>query len=135
MATRKEAKQFLFEQLEKLHKEEHVDDLMKDGRIEELVDIPEDLDCSVLRDFLNEHNKFFLEVEEIPDGCHYELAFWINQSCEPWFDNQIFDDYEEYIIFLYSLGENLADTIAATMESRDLSGLALAELLFGIEDD
>ena len=43
---------------EKLHKEEHVDDLMKDGRIEELVDIPEDLDCSVLRDFLNEHNKF-----------------------------------------------------------------------------
>lgn len=59
MTTRKEAKKFLFEQLEKLHKEEHVDDLMKAGRLDELAEIAKELDFSVFCDFFDGHEEFF----------------------------------------------------------------------------
>ncbi len=130
MTTRKEAKQSLFEQLERLHKEEHVDDLMKAGRLDELVDIAKDLDIFIFCNFFVEHKEFFLDLEEIPNGCHYELAFWINQS-KAWNNERIFDDEDEYIDFLYSLEERLAQNIAEIMESRNLSDLTLEELLFG----
>lgn len=131
MTTRKEAKQSLFGQLEKLHKEEHVDDLMKAGRVDELKNIAKDLDFFVFCEFFIDHEEFFLDLEEIPKGCHYELAFWANQA-QAWENNEIFDNVEEYRGFLYSLGEKLSCNIADSMEDYELNELTLEELLFGV---
>lgn len=132
MTTRKEAKRFLFEQLEKLHKEEHVDDLMKAVRLDELDDIAKDLDFSVFCDFFDEHEGFFLELEEIPDECQHETIFYFaSQKGTEWLDEQIFDNYDEIIAFFRKRREKCAQNIADMMENYNLFGLTIKELLTG----
>ncbi len=124
MVTRKETKKFLCKQLEKLHKEEHVDDLMKAGRSDELADIAIDLDFSAFFDFFDDHNEFFLELEEIPNECHYEVIFYF--SCQfNWEDAQIFDDCKEIIDFFRNCEEKTAQTIAECVEDYNLRSLRL----------
>lgn len=131
MTTRKEAKKFLFEQLEKLHKEEHVDDLMKAGRLDELAEIAKDLDFSVFNDFFDGHEEFFLKLEEIPEGYHYETIFYFTCQEEDWEDEVIFDNYYEVIEFFRDCKEKCAENIADLMENYNLCGLTLKELLTG----
>jgi len=135
MVTRKETKKFLCKQLEKLHKEEHVDDLMKAGRLDELADIASDLDFSIFCDFFEYHEEFFLELEEIPNECHYEVIFYFLCQDEDWEDIEIFDDWEEIIDFFRNCEEKTAQNIAWLMERHNLCALTLKEILNGEVDE
>lgn len=130
--TREVVLKFLEAQLKKL-KEEHVSDLMKANRVEELKDIAKELKFKVLKKFYEENKSLKLKVCEIPEGYHYELAFYICQS--GYDDSQIFENYKDFIKLLEGTGEELGRTIAAIMEWRDLSGGSIEELSSGLPDE
>lgn len=132
--TREVVLKFLEAQLKKL-KEEHVSDLMKANRVEELEEIVDELEFDTLEEFCDENESLKLEICEIPEDFHYELAFYISQSgCE---DREIFEDYDDFRELLKETQEELAETIADTMERYDLRWCSIEELLAGVptEDD
>lgn len=126
--TREKVIKFLEAQLKKL-KEEHVADLMKANRVEELEEIADELEFEPLVEFLEENIILDLENHEILEDCHYELAFYISQS--GYDDTCIFDDYEDFVDLLEKTQEELAETIATIMVTTDLCACSIEELLSG----
>lgn len=127
--TREEVLEFLEAQLNKL-KEEHVADLMKANRVEELEEIVDELEFDTLEEFCDENGSLNLEICEILEDFHYELAFYISQSgCE---DHEIFEDEDDFRELLKETQEELAETIADTMESYNLRWCSIEELLSGV---
>lgn len=130
--TRTEALKFLVGQLKEL-KEKNVADLMKAKRIDELWKISQQLKISPLLSFFNGKNRLNLKMHEIPQGFHYELAFYISQS--GFCDFEIFEDYWQFIELLKSTQENLAEQIANIMIKNNLSDFTILELLDGKIDE
>lgn len=130
--TRTEALKFLVGQLKEL-KEKNVADLMKAKRIDELWKISQQLKISPLLSFFNGENRLNLKMYEIPQGFHYELAFYISQS--GFCDFEIFEDYWQFIELLKSTQENLAEQIANIMIKNNLSDFTILELLDGKIDE
>ncbi len=125
---RQEVLEFLGVQLKKL-KEEHVADLMKANRVEELKEVANEMEFGPLNAFIEENGYLELEFFEIPKGYHYELAFYISQSeCV---DNDIFEDFDDFIELLEETQEELAEKIATTMAGHSLCDCSIEELLSG----
>ena len=130
--TRTEALKFLVGQLKEL-KEKNVADLMKAKRIDELWKISQQLKISPLLSFFNGESRLNLKMFEIPQGFHYELAFYISQS--GFCDFEIFEDYWQFIELLKLTQENLAEQIADIMIKNNLSDFTIPELLDGKIDE
>lgn len=126
--TRTEALKFLVAQVTAL-KEKHVSDLMKKNRIDELWEIAQKVKISPLLKFCRGDRHLDLRMSEIPNGCHYELAFYISQSTV--LDHEVFANYKEFIELLKSTNEDLADRIANIMVKHNLSDCTIPELLRG----
>lgn len=130
MITTASVKNFLQEQLHKL-KEQKVDDLMKQGRIEELEQIAEGLDFSVLKEF---RGRLELKIHEFEEYA-YEIAFYINKS-RIW-DSAFFNEnvLEDYIAVLSKKKEPLGDILAKTIANWYLCDLSTKQLLEGVKVD
>ena len=126
--TTASAKSFLNEQLRKL-KEQKVSDLMKEGRIEELEQIAEGLDFSVLKEFRGHLGLKIHEFEEYA----YEIAFYVNKS-RIW-DSAFFNEdvLKDYIAVLKSKEEPLGNIVAKNITNWYLCDLTIKELLEGVE--
>lgn len=128
---REQTIKFLGEQLKKLHEEEHVDDLMKAGRIGKLRELGEELDFSQLDGYYEENEFLELDMEEIPEGCHYELIFYFTQYNED--NDRIFEDCTDVIEFFEEIPEELAKNIVDVMDMQELFLYSsLKDILFGI---
>lgn len=126
--TRKEIKKFLEGQLKYL-KEQHVEDLMKAGRIQELKNIVKVLDYSLVYDFCA-NQKLAIQASEIPKEYLYEVVLYVSNSKME--DNEWFEDYSDFIEMLMEKGEVLAKQIAASMGIDDLCNYTIEDLLLGI---
>lgn len=134
MRERTETIMFIQQQLKQLHEKEHVSDLMEHGQTTELEAIELKLDYSVLNSYFDENDEGLeLEVTEIPEECHNELAFYFRQCGKP--NYQIFADEVEMIELFEEKQGDLADNVVTSIRSKDLCCLSLEELVFGIQDD
>lgn len=123
---REKVLKFLESQLKKL-KEEHVEDLMKHGRIDELEQVAEELDFSTLDEYCGKAD-LELEMDEIPlEGYEYEMCFYAMYS--QWNDDEIFANYIDFIELLESKNEKMATEIANFMQSDDLMELSIEQLI------
>ncbi len=126
---------FIQQQLKQLHEKEHVSDLMKHGQIDKLEAIELQLDYSGLDSYFDEDDKFLeLEITEIPEGCHYELAFYFRNYYRQ-SDFQFFADEDEVIELLEEKQDDLAKNVASIIASKGLCCSSLKELLFGIRNE
>ena len=90
---RKKVVAFLVNKIEEM-KKEHVDDLMRANRIEELEAIAETLDLSEIDEYIQEEDYLNLKLEEIPADSLLETVFvLINSEVD---DRQIWEDWEEF---------------------------------------
>lgn len=124
---RKKVVEFLRSQLKKLKEEEHVEDLMKHGRIDELKEVAEEMDYSMLDEFCIEDD-LDLEMDEIPlEGYEYEMVFYAMYSELD--DLEIFADDDDFIELLEAKNEKIASKIVELMFLNDLSEITIEELL------
>lgn len=128
---REDILKFLEDQCKAL-KEEHVGQLMEDGRIGKLKQIAQKLDRSLLKEFCKKE-RLELATFEIPEDCEYELVFYLCGSRIE--DRKIFHNDKDFIKLLREKEEELANTISETMEMWNLGELTIEELLWGIPID
>ena len=124
---RAEMVKILQNQLEKLRDEEHVADLMRNGREKELNYLAEELDFTELHEFCKNRCLCLDANDEIPKNCEYEMVFYVNQSGLD--DAVIFKDYNDFRKRLLELEEEPAATIAVTMITCELCECTINELL------
>lgn len=125
---RQKVLQYLEEQLMRLKNEYNVVDLMMNRRLKELEEIAEKLDFSLLNQYYEQNEKLGLEICEIPEGYHYELAFYFGQSKIQ--DNKIFKNYEDFIELLKETEEGLALKIAKIMGKWDLCSFEIGDFIW-----
>ena len=114
--VREDIIQFINSQINYLKKND-VRQLMEKSRIDELTDISDKLDFSLLEEFISDEKRLELEIDEIPSNSSLELAFYIsNGSCD---DCYIFADYEDFQKLLKHDG--------------GIVGYGIAEMLYGTE--
>lgn len=99
--TRKEIKRFLEGQL-KFLKEQQVEELMKEGRIQELRNIVKPLDYSPVQEFCS-NERIALQASEIPEEYLYEIVLYVNDSKIE--DDEWFANYSNVIEMLNEKGE------------------------------
>lgn len=127
--THVEVMSFLEEQLKRLHEVEHVDDLMKAGRIDELKDIAtKELDFSKLDEFYKDNDGLELVNGEIPEEYYYEVTFFFNQYVKE--DCRVFYCFSDFGELLKQTEEPLAEHIAQIMEEENLCDVSLESLLW-----
>jgi len=130
--TRWETVKYVQEQINRL-KEEHVADLMRAGRAEELCEILDDIDYSVLEEFFGECDCLMLSVKEIPQDSLLEAILLLQDFCsrcdEGIDDNGLFDDWTEITEALITEGGELEEEIATIMDTNNLCDVGLEELL------
>ena len=133
---RKNVIRFLEETIEFL-KKEHVDDLMRAGRVEELEEIGLQINFEPLDDYLKGKIVGTLELtlEEIPENSLLEMVFIANRS--EYSDWDIFDNWTELQEALLKKKGKLEFIIGSLIEYSNLSDLSLEELLTGeiVEED
>jgi hypothetical protein len=124
MANRREVMNCIIIQLQQL-KKEHVEDLMKAKRVEELYGIIEEMDVLPLQVFCEENNLWL----KIPEFKHYpyEWALYISRTGVT--DIEIFDEPKEFIHFLEQMKEPLSRNIANNMRKANLCECTLQELI------
>ena len=127
MMNREKVLEFLESQFEKLKEEEHVEDLMKRGRLDELNQLVEELDFSILDEFRNE-KYLALGIDEIPvENYLYEIVFYVMHSDMQ--DCEFFLSYNDIIKLLRKKEEDLATEIAELMQWHNLKEYSIEELL------
>ncbi len=123
---RKEVIEFLDSQFKKLKEEEHVEDLMKHGRVNELKQLAEELDFSRLHEFCKKKD-LNLQIDEISEEHFYEMIFYFIYC--GYDDDKIFEDYNDIIALARKKEEEMAIEIADFMEMSDLMELPIEKLI------
>lgn len=131
MTERDQVVQFLVEKIEEM-KKEHVADLMRANRSDELKAIAEKLDLSVLNNFV-ESDYLDLSPEELPEDSLLELVFILNHSSLP--DDDVFLDWTVFRDALAKTGKSLEYQIAELMDDWNIGDLTLEEILTGEVDE
>ena len=131
MTERNQVVQFLVEKIEEMEKE-HVADLMRANRSDELKAIAEKLDLSVLNNFV-ESDYLDLSPEELPEDSLLELVFILNHSSLP--DDDVFLDWTVFRDALAKTGKSLEYQIAELMDDWNIGDLTLEEILTGEVDE
>lgn len=131
MTERNQVVQFLVEKIEEM-KKEHVADLMRANRSDELKAIAEKLDLSVLNNFV-ESDYLDLSPEELPEDSLLELVFILNHSSLP--DDDVFLDWTVFRDALAKTGKSLEYQIAELMDDWNIGDLTLEEILTGEVDE
>lgn len=131
MTERNQVVQFLVEKIEDM-KKEHVADLMRANRSDELEAIAEKLDLSVLNNFV-ESDYLDLSPEELPEDSLLELVFILNHSSLP--DDDVFLDWTVFRDALAKTGKSLEYQIAELMDDWNIGDLTLEEILTGEVDE
>ena len=132
MTERDHVVQFLVEKIDEI-KKEHVADLMRANRLDELNTIAEELDLSVLLDFVEESYYLNLSPEELPEDSLLELVFILNQTSLS--DDDVFLDWIVFRDALAKTRKSLEYQIAELMDNWNIGDLTLEEILTGeIED-
>ena len=125
MTKREELINFLVNTIGNL-KEQNVADLMRKGELKKLKPIASMLDLSGLNEFIA-YEPLDLKFSEIPEDSYLELVFIINNSNCP--DNEVFDNWWDFVDFLRNIGKNLEVHIAEAMDDDDLCDLTLNDLI------
>lgn len=110
-------------------KQEHIADLMRVNRVEELEELTKEFDMSDFDDNVESIGRLQLKLAEIPEDCLLELVFVLNIG-NSW-DHQIWDNWEEFTATLRESGQPLEIQIADLMEDCNLFEYTLEELLSG----
>lgn len=127
MEEREKIIKFFYEQLEKL-KAEHVEDLMKAYRSNELERIvKEEIDFSPVKKFIKKNESLCLSGDEIKEEFCYEIALYVCESGNE--DAEFFEDYEEFQKVLRAKNEELAILIAENMDYCDLREYSIKDLI------
>ena len=131
MTERDHVVQFLVEKIDEM-KKEHVADLMRANRLDELNTIAEELDLSVLNNFVKSD---YLELypKELPEDSLLELVFILNHTSFP--DDDVFLDYTDFRDALAKTGKSLECQIAELMDDWNIGDLTLEEILTGEVED
>ena len=125
MTKREEVISFLVNTIDNL-KQQNVADLMRKGELKKLKPIASMLDLSGLNEFIA-YEPLDLKFSEIPEDSYLELVFIINNSNCP--DNEVFDNWWDFVDFLRNIGKNLEVHIAEAMDDDDLCDLTLNDLI------
>ena len=122
---REQVVKFLVKTIEEM-KKEHVADLMRANRLEELEAIAETIDLSKMDDNIHQEN-LELRLDEIPEDSLLETAFILckSKSC----DENIFEDWEIFQEALDSSGKSLEYHIAEIMDCFSLCCISVEELI------
>lgn len=123
--SKEDVKKEVIKQLKKFQEEEHVADLMKAGRIEELKTIAQEIDFTMLVEYMNYDGKPFLDIKEIPQGSALELAFYISMS--QYTELDVVEDFEKFMTELQTTGK-LGKSISNNMIYMDLNEMSIEEL-------
>ena len=94
--------------------------------LKKLKEIASKLDLSGLNEFIA-YEPLYLKFSEIPENSYLELVFIINNSNCP--DNEVFDNWWDFVDFLRNIGKNLEVHIAEAMDDDDLCDLTLNDLI------
>lgn len=95
--------EFLNKELEKLEKEEHVSDLLNNGRYDELDVVISEIDYEQFYKYM-ESEEENMEVSEIPVEYGLVHAIYLSGN-ENYGDDEVMEDYKEYAYFLYNYGD------------------------------
>jgi len=124
--------EFLEEEINKM-KEKHVEDLMRANRVEELEEVGNKIDFTILEEYLKEKQILGINSQEVPQDSWLEFIFIIHQSG---FDYEkstycIWGDLEEILEHLKECSGKLERKIADLMHRKFLADYSLEELLAG----
>ena len=131
MTERDHVIQFLFKKIDEM-KKEHVADLMRANRLDELNTIAEKLDLSVLNYFVKSYY-LDLPLEGLPEDSLLEMVFIINQTS--FSDEDILLDWNVFRDALAKTGKNFECQIAELMNDWNIGFLTLEQLLTGKVED
>lgn len=131
MTERDHVIQFLFKKIDEM-KKEHVADLMRAKRLDELNTIAEKLDLSVLNYFVKSYY-LDLPLEGLPEDSLLEMVFIINQTS--FSDEDILLDWNVFRDALAKTGKSLECQIAELMDDWNIGFLTLEQLLTGKVED
>ena len=131
MTERDHVIQFLFKKIDEM-KKEHVADLMRAKRLDELNTIAEKLDLSVLKYFVKSYY-LDLPLEGLPEDSLLEMVFIINQTS--FSDEDILLDWNVFRDALAKTGKNFECQIAELMDDWNIGYLTLEQLLTGKVED
>lgn len=131
MTERDHVIQFLFKKIDEM-KKEHVADLMRAKRLDELNTIAEKLDLSVLNYFVKSYY-LDLPLEGLPEDSLLEMVFIINQTS--FSDEDILLDWNVFRDALAKTGKNFECQIAELMDDWNIGYLTLEQLLTGKVED
>lgn len=122
---REQVLEFLVNKIDEM-KREHVADLMRANRVEELEAIAETIDLSKMDEYIQQES-LKLRLDEIPEDSLLEIAFILceSENC----DDDIFEDWEIFQEALSSSGKTLEYHIAEIMEHYNLGSVSVEELL------
>ena len=131
MKKREDVLEFLVKKIEEM-KKEHVADLMRANRVEELKAIAEAIDLSEMDEYIGRED-LELRLAEIPADSLLETVFvLINSEID---DCEIWEDWEELQSALKDSGKALECQIANLMGGWNLGFLTVEELLTGDVSD
>lgn len=131
MTERDHVIQFLFKKIDEM-KKEHVADLMRAKRLDELNTIAEKLDLSVLNYFVKSYY-LDLPLEGLPEDSLLEMVFIINQTS--FSDEDILLDWNVFRDALAKTGKNFECQIAELMDDWNIGYLTLEQFLTGKVED
>lgn len=131
MTERDHVIQFLFKKIDEM-KKEHVADLMRANRLDELNTIAEKLDLSVLNYFVKSYY-LDLPLEGLPEDSLLEMVFILNQTS--FSDEDILLDWNVFRDALAKTGKNFECQIAELMNDWNIGFLTLEQLLTGKVED
>ena len=131
MTERDHVIQFLFKKIDEMQKE-HVADLMRAKRLDELNTIADKLDLSVLNYFVKSYY-LDLPLEGLPEDSLLEMVFIINQTS--FSDEDILLDWNVFRDALAKTGKNFECQIAELMDDWNIGYLTLEQLLTGKVED
>ena len=127
MEKREDVLEFLVEKIEEM-KKEHVADLMRANRVEELEAIAETLDLSEIAEY-SQKKHLDLKLAEIPTDSLLETVFTLN-NCKS-LDGEIWEDWQEVTRMLEDSERELEILIAGLMRYDNLCTFSIEELLSG----
>lgn len=108
-------------------KQEHIADLMRANRVEELEELVKEFDMSDFDDNVESIGRLQLKLTEVPEDCLLELVFVLNIG-NSW-DHQIWGNWEEFTQALEDSGKSPEIQIAKLIKKRNLCEYSLEKLL------
>lgn len=124
---REEVLEQLREEVKKLQ-EKKIVSLMREGKINELEKIAQDIKISNLKKFVKEQNKLLeLLVEEIPPNALIETIFYLSRSgCN---NTWIFDDFSDFYFCLISDREEICSNLVDILGTKEVCELETKDFM------